>query len=335
MDPVQQLELILKARTPGDIFTDLTTEAAINKTYRKLARISHPDMFSDIREKNKANQAFVKLTELWHAARKPVTTSSTVIKTKRHEYTLNDVLQTTEVFTIYNATYDAGFKNAEVFVTNTPRDTDLAEAHITALRKVKTEVNEEYRPYFPKLIETLRYRQPDGSEHIVVTTEKLDGMYSFRDVLKKYPEGINAKDTAWMFRRVLIALGNMHEVGMVHGAPNLDSLWIHPELHGLILNNWEYSVPTNTPLKAIPQEFKADYPEKVFKKQPVDYRLDLMLAAKTMLRLTDNKTPKQIIAFFKGCAIASTPEAPYLLHEFNELIERLWGERTFHHFSMD
>lgn len=334
MKAQEQITLILAAKTPEELFGDLTDKAQAAAIYRKLARRSHPDMFSDSREKLKAEQAFIRLTELWESIGKTPKPREDVITTKKHEYHLGNIVAKTEVFTIFNATYDAGYKNAEMFVTNNTNDTDLAAAYLNALKKVKNDVTEEYRPYFPKFIENIRYRQ-GSQDKIIIVSEKLDGMYSLREVSEKYPNGIDAKDVAWMFRRALVALGNIHEVGLVHGAPNLDAIWIHPELHGLILNNWEYSVETGTPLKAIPQEFKDNYPETVFQKKPVDYKLDLMLVAKTMQRLLDSNSPKQINTFFKGCALASTPLAADLLYEFDQLIIRLWGERKFHNFSMN
>ncbi len=330
----EQLDKILTAKTAEELFGDLTNKTEITVVYRKLARNSHPDMFSDSRDKLKAQQAFIHLSNLWESIGKVSKKHEDIIVTKKHEYHLGNILTKTEMFTIFNATYDAGYKNAELFVTNNPKDTDLAAAHIKALKKIKTDVNPEYLPYFPKIIENLRYRQ--GSvEKTIIAAEKLDGMYSLREVTERYPEGINAKDVAWIFRRVLVALGNTHEIGLVHGSPNLDSLWIHPELHGLILNNWEYSVDIGDNLKALPQIFKTDYPESVFQKKPVDYKLDLMLAAKTMQKLLRPDAPKQINIFFKGCTLASTPLAADLLYEFDQLLTRLWGERKFHHFTME
>ena len=333
MKATEALQVILKAKTAEELFGDLTNTVAVAAMYRRLARRSHPDMFADTRDKIQAQQAFIKLTELWNIVNKTTTTKKDVILTKKHEYLLGDIITKTDVFTVHNATYDAGYKNAELFVTNSPKDADLAAAHIAALKKVKTDVPDDYKPYFPKFIENIRYRQ-NGTDLVISAAEKVDGMFSLRQVLERYPKGINAKDVAWIFRRALVALGNTHDIGLVHGAPNLDALWIHPELHGLLLNHWGYSVNSGEPLKALPQEFKTDYPEKVFNKEPVDYKLDLMLAAKTMLSLLDEKAPKQLNTFFKGCALASTPIAAELLYEFDELLVRLWGERKFHAFTM-
>lgn len=154
-------------------------------------------------------------------------------------------------------------------------------------------------------------------------------------VLEVYPEGIHGRDVAWIFKRMLTALGNAHDLGLVHGAPTLDSFLIFPEQHGIILSEWQYSVESGQALKALQGEYQKDYPEKVFNKEAVDYRLDLQLAAKAAQRLLRKDAPRQFNIFFKACMTTKNFTAAELLREFDILLERLYGKPTFHPFTLN
>ena len=329
---VIDLDTVLLASYPRELFS-VTNKKEAKKEYLRLARAVHPDMFQDSKEKERASKAFARLGQLWAYLKEGDTLKTNLLKTRRHEYVINEPLSGDDVFARYAATFDAGHRSCWILVVKSISDVDLAAASSSALRKLR-DVPEEYAAYFPTLIETFRYRQSDG-DHAALAIETVPGLRSLREVLDVYPGGIDGKDVAWIFRRMLVALGNTHDIGLVHGAPNLDSIFIHPEQHGVVLSGWQYSVARGEPLRAVPAEFKDYYSESALNKEIVDYELDLAIAAKIARRLLAENQPVAMKAFFNGCQVAKLPPASLLLAEFDELLERLYGKRSFHKFTMD
>ena len=323
------------------------------KKYRELARNSHPDRFSTTKGKRRAEEAFIHLNELWNDGHTTVTvgastprtaskagSSRPIIQSKKHKYLLGEEQAGTDVFRRFNAEYDGGHEFAELLVTKAPTDTDFADAAVTALKRLNSDTPKDYKYFYPQLLERFRYASDDGTQRSVIALDRFDfEFFTLKQVKEAFPEGVPARDFAWMFRRMLIAVGNAHDVGLIHGAPNLGSFVIQPEQHGVILRDWEYSVELpadgqGEPLKAVPAEYKSWYPKSVFNKEPVDASLDIILVAKTAQELLGDTSPKQFKAFVKGCQLSTAPGAGTLLSEFDEIIERMWGERTFHEFRM-
>lgn len=317
------------------------------RIYLMYARQVHPDMFQDPTDKAKADKAFAHLQLLKEGdgapapsagpARGPAApqTSSNKIKTKRHEYALLDVFATNQVFTVYNATYDGGYEHALLSVLNSPLDRDLSDAHHEALKALRS-VPGEYLKYFPTPLEFIRYKdESTRKEHAIMAVEKLKGFRPMTDILEVYPNGISGRDVAWMFRRMLVAVGNGNDIGLVNGAPTLEAFMVHPEMHGIILRDWQYSTKIGTPLKAVPTVYKDWYPESVFKKEPATHALDMSIVASAASSLLAEGEPSQLRAFFKGCKVPKLPKAPELLYEFDQLLFRLYGKRKFHEFTLD
>lgn len=326
-----EVDQVLGAVRARDLFGDVDIDAA-KKVYRRLARAVHPDMFEVGTQKDQASKAFAHLTSLWESLSGGKATAANVVRTKRHEYVVSDVLTEDEVFTRFAVTYDDGHQRCDMLVAKSTRDGDLASAYMSAMRTLK-DVPDNYKMYFPTTVEHFRYRQGDG-DHAAITLAPLDGFYTLRQVKERYPEGIVGRDIAWIFRRMLVAVGNAHDVGLVHGAPTADAFFIHPEMHGVVLGGWQYSVKTGASLVAVPTDFKNYYPAAALSKSPVDYRLDVHVASKTASDLLRDDQPRALRAFFKGCQVASPPQAKHLLAEFDDLLDRLYGKRSFHQFTM-
>lgn len=332
-----KVNLVLEANSATAIFGTATEEAEIRRIYKKFARRIHPDMFDAQEDKKLAEKAFVKLNAYQEAILNAHPTakagSSSTVKSRKHEYTLGSKIKSDDVFDYYEVTYDAGYEEALLLITRDPKDFDLAEAYSSNLKAVRSST-EEYKFFYPNLLDNFRWRQ-DGSDRAAIVLEKVKGFYTLTEVKDKYTQGLHGRDIGWMFKRVLVAVGVANDAGVVHGAPTTDNIVIHPDFHGLQLNGWQYSVKDGSSLKAVPASNRKLYPESALDKKPVNYSLDIALAAKTMLSLCGPATPKQFAAFFKGCLVANPPQAPELLHEFDELLLALYGAPKFHPFTME
>ena len=70
----------------------------------------------------------------------------------------------------------------------------------------------------------------------------LGGFRSLAEVRSAFPAGLDPRDAAWMWRRLLVAIGAAHRAGVIHGAVLPEHVLIHPAEHGLVLVDWCYSV---------------------------------------------------------------------------------------------
>lgn len=310
------------------------------RVYLMYARKVHPDMFQNDEDKLKADKAFAHLGALRDGKvipAKPKTNSASgsTIKTKKHEYTIGPQMPSSGIFAKYKGSFDAGHEEVFISVLKTPQDADLSETHVDAIRKL-ADVPKEFRLFYPFLVEGIRYRdEATQKEHAITVTRAVRGFRPMSDILAVYPDGIGGRDVAWMFRRMLVAVGNAHDLGIVNGAPTLDAFLINAEEHGIILTDWQHSVPVGEPLKAVPGEYQKVYPEGALKKEPVDGRLDIHIIATMAEQLLAPNDGYPLRNFFKGCKLETTPNASQLLAEFDELLNRVYGKRRFNLFRLD
>lgn len=165
-----------------------------------------------------------------------------------------------------------------------------------------------------------------------------DGWYSLAEIRDRFPNGVNPKDAAWMWRRLLMALGFAHRQGIIHGAPVPENILIHPEKHGLTLIDWCYSVPIeHKPITAIVNPYRDWYPHEVLSKLTPEPCTDIHIAAKTWLWLMGDQADGKLRGFAQVCTFASRSRRPHdawaLRENFDTLIERLWGPRKFKEFK--
>jgi len=334
----EDCRLVLEAKDAAALFGSHEKRSKI--IYRRLARSVHPDLFPDA-EKKTAEKAFIKLTDLWNTHTKVATAGGTpaaaknTIKTKKHSYSVDGEIDLPGIYARHYASYDAGYEKCQLLVVREPQDSDLAGRHIDALKKLNKDVPEAYRAFYPELLESFRYRTETNTDHIAFTQKIPEGFSTFARILEVYPEGISGRDVAWIFKRMLTAVGNAHDIGLVHGAPTLDAFLVHPEFHGVILSEWQYSVPTGETMKALPPEFASDYPTYVLDKEQVTYALDIYLCAVTAQKLLRKDAPRQFTAFFNACKLRKPLEAKHLLKEFDVLLQRLYGPPQFHAFTLN
>ena len=309
-----------------------TDESLARKKYLLYAKHVHPD------REGGSNDAFIALQRLYSDHGNPAdsTPKSNVISTRNAEYVLGSTLRESDVFKAIQVEFQDDATStrhtAEMLISLAARDNDLMGAMSTSLRKMR-EVPEQYRVFFPKMVERFIIPQTGGRRAVVVL-EGMPGFVSVKDIMEAYPNGIDGRNVAWMFKRMLVAVGNTADMGISHGACTPESFMIHPEEHGLILRDWQYSVPLGEPLVAVPTDYRDLYPESILKKSATNRQLDVSMAAKTASRLLDDDAPDALKSFFKGCMQGSLPTAAELLKEFDSILRNVYGAPKFQHFSM-
>lgn len=335
-------EQIESAMTPTDLFPEADSARA---TYRRLARIVHPDVNAG---DTRAAEAFAHLTELWeqyngrapHMKRHPADSHGRLIyETKRNAYAVFEMLAKGDISNVYAASY---IKDADSFtsygVLKMPRDpanNDLVVSEIQTLKTLKETVPERFQIFYPTTVDTFVHRDKDnGKTRRSIILEYLNDYVSLADILDAYPKGIDPRDMAWMARRLWIAMDVAHDAGLVHGAVFPEHVMVHPTSHNLALVDWSYSVPRDEKLKVLVPKYEKLGWYGTSKDKPLDHRLDVRQAAHTLESLLGEYGARPFRAFFNGCRVASTPTAGELFEEFDELLKRLYGKRKYRPFEM-
>lgn len=323
-------EKIEAAKAPSDLFPDAD---AARSQYRRLARIVHPDKNPD--DIHRAEAAFARLSELWtmYSGGHTATSSDSFFTTKRHTFSIQKLYDRGDIANIYHATYD-GDNAAAVKIVRNPKHNDFIANEIEAL-KTLNDVPDKYRNYHLRTIDSFRHRDVStGKDRRAVVVTWLDGFVSLADIIAAYPAGINARDMAWIARRLFIALDLAHTLDLAHGAVFPEHVMVHPTDHGLVLVDWTHSRSFNEKLTtAVSSYYKDGWYGTAFDK-PLDHRLDINQASRTLEALLGEQGARPFRAFFRGCRLASTPIAGQLLEEFDSLLFELWGPRRYRPFEM-
>jgi len=346
------LHVVRCAKQPEDVFGALSTDghAALKRRYRELAVIAHPDRNPGF--VTEANEAFQALQAWYALAHQRVTqglygvTPRIRAATKLHHYIGYEPPLHGDLCDLF----PVDLKGSRVLlkVARKARNNDLLQAEAQTLKRIQRELEgQPVRAHFPTLLEHFLLRDEIGVNRHTNVLRAESGCVSLADVLEAYPRGIEAADAAWMFNRILAALGCIHSLGIVHGALVPTHVLIRPSDHNGMLIDWCYSVASGEAAKAVSPRYATFYPPEVHAKQPATPATDLYMAARCMAWLlgSDSTTgelpptvPKPIRRLLRACLIASSQrrvnDAWKLFDDFQEILYQLYGPPTFRPFRM-
>jgi hypothetical protein len=357
---------LMQASTPEEVFGEIKAQYdemlfLLQKNYRAIAKVVHPDRYHTLQEQILAQRTFILLTDWLDKAKEKVKSGEygknvdppkTILRTRKREYSIYGSYVQDRMFNLYPCSFtEAGRVHQAVLkIVRDWHDNGLVEKEARALQTLSRGKDaEQLSAYLPNLIDTFVY-EGAGVDRQAVILERYDGWYSLEDVHTAYPRGIDPKDMAWMWRRLLVVLEFSHTNRILHGAVLPRNIWIHPQKHGLMLVNWNLAVfdplTTGERIQAPAPEDAGWYPQEVWIGQIPSFGTDIHMSAKCMLWLLGGDPQKKVFpesvpaplkAFLKGCILPDrrAPQNAWnLKEEFDELLGRLWGERKFHPFSM-
>lgn len=365
------------ASSPEQVFGELRGTPAeqrdrLQRVYRRLALAVHPDRHAN---DPRAHLAFVALQRLYLAAQAQLgagrygqpsaPSGSVVVSTRRREYTVGAPFATGDLATLYTCTVTdrhnaaGGAVGGILKVARDAQDNDLLANEARTLRHLSIAADGRPVPaYVPKLLDSFRYQDEAGDARQVnafplVTAERgplpADAFYTLREIREAYPDGVDPKQMAWIWRRLLIAVGHAHDREVIHGAVLPTHVLVHPGAHGLLLVDWCSSVidarRTGAHIPAVSPEYEAWYPLSVLAKAPPTPAVDVEMGLRCMVYLLGGDpltgslppgVPAPLQTYLRGALRtgAVQTDAWQLYRDFSDLLDALWGERRFIPFTM-
>jgi len=105
-----------------------------------------------------------------------------------------------------------------------------------------------------------------------------------------------------------------------------------------VLVDWCFSVTGGGAVPALVPGHEDWYPDEVLKKQPCGPGTDIAMASRCMTSLMGRRAPRELLDFARGCRqrfLQKRPDDAWrLLRELDEVLERLYGPRTFRPFTL-
>ncbi len=346
------LHLLRQAARPEDVFGEAPamTLAALRQSYHRLAAVSHPDRNPD--QPHESGEAFMLLSQWYTAGQRLVVLGAygcpriIDIVSPLHHYTGSQLPLRGDLCDLYPAA--VGGQPVLLKAALAPRNNDLLQAEAKALQQIdRALAGQPVRAHYPALIESFRVLDEDGAEHQTnVLKQELD-VVSLAQIHRAFPQGIDAADAAWMFNRVLAALGLCHDLGLVHGCVTLDHVLVRLSDHGGMLIDWCYSVEGGDAVLAISPTYAADVAPEIHARQPVSPVTDLYMAARCMVHLLGGsgpaeslptRVPRPIRNLLRACLLPSphrrSKDAWQVMEDFGFILGRLYGPPTFRPFAL-
>lgn len=215
------------------------------------------------------------------------------------------------------------------------------EANALARLNSADAVESRLRAYVPELLESFEATAKSGARQ-ANATRHIGGLYSLEEVRAAYPAGVRWQDAAWIYRRLLVAVGYAHVNGVLHLAATPERILVQPEEHGLVLHDWAYAVPQGVEeVKVRPEGEDVWYPEEAFSGRPgpesdvymATRAFQYVLGAEPGVWKLPANVPGKLKNFLSACVSSqrSRPDDAWALkQEFDDLL----GPRQFRPFVM-
>jgi len=245
--------------------------------------------------------------------------------------------------------------NGLVKVARDAASNDLVANEAAVLRHLHvSDADGRLAPFLPAIEASFRFDDGPGATPRLANVLRLDDaiaspdeLHTLGEVRTAYRDGLDPKDVAWIWRRVLNVLGFVHKQGVVHAAVLPPHVLIEPREHKLVLVDWCASAQADSAGASAPVNilddgygdwYRAAWPDLA---KPPTAALDVALGARCMIELLGGDpfraelppttVPPGLVQHFYRCAAGTLPrpDAWHLLREFDHLIDALWGPRRF------
>jgi len=360
-------EKITTAKRFADVFGEIRSDDVaqnlrkLRKQYVYMVKFIHPDHVSK-EEKMLANRVFANFVGLYEQAKDALENDSyeipilpsnaqgmsaaaqdSVIASSSRKYVVKSTAWAEGDFSdIHLGKTEDGIP-VFVKIAADPTMNQYLEHEVLMYMSMDTSSKKNVVQYIPKLVDSM-FVDLGGNRQICVNVFTYQEDYvSLTKIREIYPNGLDPRDAAWIWRRVLGQTITAKMLGVVHGAMVPDHTLVHPITHDPLYIGWAHTVlsfkDTHAHLTTCIDRWKNWYPKEVFDHKVPTHKTDLYMAGKTMLYLLGGdvvhnhfpKTvPQQMQRIVQRCVEVNSskrPESGYeVLQQFTDVIYKLWGK---------
>lgn len=334
--------------------------AHLKKRYRELVRMTHPDQVSRA-EQSLANNVFPALVRFYEEA-------LTALKAGRY-----DAVRTTATASTPASSPDVTMRSAGAVYTvkaDLYATGDFSNLHLgrtatgdSVLLKVAAETSgnaflakeaafykavaarkevDGLRRYLPEFVDSFTVSERASEQYRVNVFRHTPGFVSLTKIHDVYPKGLDPKDAAWIWRRLIAQALAAQALDVVHGAIVPDHVLVHPDTHEPLHLGWVHSVERpqerQARLTTVIDRWRDWYPPEIFAREIPSLQTDLYMVGKTMIYLAGgdvarNRFPRHypqvmkdtVAKLIEGDTRNRPRDGHMLLREFTTGVRRLWG----------
>lgn len=338
-------ERLTNAACPEDVFGALSGDksVALRSEVRAWLMAVHPD-------KGGTEETFIEFQRWQKKAEEKIkagtygdrASEKTIITSKGDTYSIGSLCASGDIADVFHGKNEAG-KRVVLKIVRNAANNDLMLAEQAALKSLKADLK-AVKLHTPDLMDSFEVKQ-GGTKRRVNVFRWLEGYFTLRKVREAYRTGLDIRDAAWMWNRLLGALAGAHASGIVHGAVTPDNFMVCPQVpkderHNGVLVDWCFAVKEGQKVKAMSPPWRDCYPQEIPLKMAVDPSTDIYMAAKCMIYLVAQNSsaiPRRINGLLQACLLAQRnrlSDAAEVHKEFSEILVALYGPRTFREFEM-
>jgi hypothetical protein len=371
------LTKLVTAETFTDVFGDVPGASvelrrrSLRQSFAHLVKIVHPDHAPEA-VKDEAQEAFQLLDTFYRSADrclenrtyhlkfqkgqpfavvKPLDKDSVVALQSPTAMYIMSALPTWkgDFSSIYKARIQKGGVRVEdvaVKVSKNPKYNPLLQWEAQVLQRFHNPKGSDslkaISTFVPKVLDSFLAPGKDGKRFQATVTSLRPGLVSLTEVINAFPMGLDPKDAAWIFRRVLAQVAAAKAVRVVHCCMTPDHILVDPVTHAPLHIGWTHSVDdplvSRKRIMLTVDRWDYMYPPEVFEKALPDQKTDIFMAGMTMIKLLggDSNTrkvpsvvPPEVAQSILHCVEESPNRRPSsavnALERFTKAVRAAWG----------
>jgi len=332
----------------------------LKKAYRGLVKLTHPDQVAPA-ERALASQVFTRLVATYESAKKAVetgryeqagptgvassakATATVVVESPKDRYTLEaDIWAEGDFSNLHRGVTKDGTAVYVKIASDLPHNAFLAKEASFYRSLLGNDAAAGLRKYLPELLDTFVVTERPGEQYRVNVFRDRPRFISLTKIHEAYPRGLDPRDAAWIWRRLIAQALAGSVLGVVHGAIVPDHVLVNPDTHEPLHIGWVHSVERpqerQARLTTVIDRWRDWYPKEVFAREIPTLQTDLYMVGKTMIYLAGgdvatNRFPRHYPEVMKDTVralIASDArdrpqDGPALLRTYTDGVRRLWG----------